>query len=315
MAYVPESVPQMAVPSPNINVRRGLPRIDRQRPPSPGSDTEEEPRTSLRDVDSISIDSMESVPDGFGRRVTTFDNERTTIVYEAWELSLIKATYIRDSYKSIFGIKVATTWVHRNDGGVLNNPIVSFDQGELADMHEDAIHGFKHKRGCDQRMAYEQDLASRAYNLPAGIYDRLQQIVEDKTMTTNRNPYRKREWRVVVLQPGEFQMTELLPERKRTSIFSWKRQPPVTPTWFVVLRGEEVKSTKEDGGWKAFHRLSNPWWRLDQRETKDERDQHKKMMKKMDRADADRRHQLRRRPSPPPFGRIRPRPGAPPIGL
>ncbi|KAI0431465.1 hypothetical protein F5Y09DRAFT_304603 [Xylaria sp. FL1042] len=315
MAFVPEPSPRVDAPSPpSTNVRCGLPRMDRQRPLSPRSDTEEESGTPLRDIDSVSINSMESFPDIFGRKITTFDNERVTTVYEAWELSLIKATYALDSWKSIFGIKLSTTWVYRNDGGVLNNPIVSFGQGELADMHEDAVREFKHKRGTDQWMAYEQDLANRAYDLPEGVYDRLQQIIEDKTMSTNRNPHRKREWRVVVLQPGEFQMTQLLPERKRTSIFSWKKKPAVTPTWFVVIRGEEVKSTKEESGWKTYTRFSNPWWRFDLRETKEERDHHKKMVKKMEKANVDRHHQLRR-PPPPPIGRMRPRPGPPPMGL
>ncbi len=48
----------------------------------------------------------------------------------------------------------------------MTNAVVSFDQGELADMHEDAIRGYKHKRGASQEKAYEQDLANRAYNLP-----------------------------------------------------------------------------------------------------------------------------------------------------
>ncbi|RYC59122.1 hypothetical protein CHU98_g7086 [Xylaria longipes] len=244
-----------------------------QRPPSLRSDTDDEPEVSPRDIDSISIDSTQSIPDFTGRKMITFDDERSTTAYEAWE------------------------WRNNHDGLILTSPIVSFDQGELADMHEDAIRGYKHKHGISQEKAYEQDLANRANDLPADAYDRIQQLIEDKTMTTNRNPYRQREWRVVVLQPGEFRMTELLPV-KRKSFFSRKRLPPKTRTYFVVLRGKEVKSTKEDGGWKAFNRLSNPWWRLDNRETKEERDQHKDVMKKMDRARGRRCHHPRPRPRP-----------------
>ncbi|KAI1428553.1 hypothetical protein F5Y12DRAFT_32987 [Xylaria sp. FL1777] len=304
----PEQVPQM-----NKTVQCGLPQMDPQRPASSGSDTDEKPGTPPRDIDSISIDSMESVPNVFGRRMVTFDNERTTTAYEAWELVLVGDRYIRQSWKSFCGIKFGTRWVNQSRGCVLTNAILSFDQGELADMHEDAIHGYKHKRGTSQEMAYEQNLANRVDNLPYEIYDKLQHLIDDKTVVTNRSPYRKREWHVVVLQPGEYRMTELLPERKRTSIFSWKKLPPITRTWFVVLRGEEVKSTKEDGGWKMHNRISNPWWRLDMRETKEERDQKKKFMKKLDKVRAN-RHQPLRHHRPLPVGAVPPRPG-PPMGL
>jgi hypothetical protein len=234
-----------------------------------------------RDTDSISIASTASFPDFMGRKLLTIDDERTTTAYEAWELKLIEGRDMRQSWKTLFGIKIATRWVHRNDGCVLVNSIPSFEQGELTDMHEDAIRRYRNSH-ARQETAYEQDLANRAYNLPYDVSDALQHLIEDKTAATNANPYRKREWRVVVLQPGEFQMTELLPEYKRKSFFSRKRQPPAARTWFVVLHGQEVKSTKEDGGWKAYSRHSNPWWRLDNRETREERDQNKGMRKRID---------------------------------
>ncbi|KAI3336616.1 hypothetical protein HD806DRAFT_474259 [Xylariaceae sp. AK1471] len=273
------------LPPVNKAVRCDPSRLDVPRPISPRSDTDDEDADTIarppRDTDSISIASTESFPDFTGRRLLTFDDERTTTAYEAWELSFIEDRNMRQSWKSFCGINFGTRWVNRNDGCVLINPITSFEQGELADLHEDAIQGYRYIHGR-QETTYEQDLANRAYKLPDDIYDKLQHLIEDKTTSTNRNPYRKREWRVVVLQPDEFQMTELLPERKRKSFFSRKKQPPAARTWFVVLRGQEVKSTKEDGGWKAYNRHSNPWWRLDNRETKEERDQHKDFVKKMD---------------------------------
>ncbi|KAF2964986.1 hypothetical protein GQX73_g8578 [Xylaria multiplex] len=292
------TVPQEDMPFP---ADKTVPRdfsIDRRPPPSPRSDTDEESESPPRDIDSISIDSTESFPDITGRRPVTFDDERTKTAYEAWEIVLVKDKHARESWSSFCGIRFGTKWSIRNDGCVLTNAVVPFEQGELADMHEDAIRGCKHKRGTSQEKAYEQDLANRAYNLPEEIYDKIQQLLEDKTIATNRNPYRQREWRVVVLQPGEFQMTELLPERKRVNLFSRKRQPPITPTWFVILRGREVKSTKEDGGWKAYGRASNPWWRFDNRETKEARDQCKEMGKKMDQVHVHRRRQNRRRHGP-----------------
>ncbi|KAI0911888.1 hypothetical protein F4823DRAFT_255092 [Ustulina deusta] len=311
MAFAAEPIPQVDVlPTANRPFQCGLPRMDGQRPPSPGSTIDGELGASPRDIDSISIDSMESLPDPMGRRMLTFDNERTTTAYEAWELVSLEDRITCRSWRSFCGINFGMRWVNQNDGCVLTNAVVSFDQGELADMHEDAIRGYKHKRGASQEKAYEQDLANRAYNLPDEIYDKIQLLIGDKTIVTNRNPHRKREWHVVVLRPGEFRMTELLPERKRKNIFSRKRQPPAVRTWFVVLRGQEVKSTKEDGGWRAHHRFSNPWWRFDKQETKEGRDQHKKMAKQMDRARADRQHHPRH-PGPRPAAPMVPCPRLP----
>ncbi|GAP86542.1 hypothetical protein SAMD00023353_1900330 [Rosellinia necatrix] len=293
MTSVAEPAPHVDAPLPWDHAR--------QSPPSPESDANEEPRAPPRDIDSISFNSIESLPDAAGRRLVTFDGPCTTAAYEAWELVSIENRHIRKSWWSFCGIKFGTKWLNRNDGCVLVNPTVSFGQGELADMHEDAIRGYKQKHGTSQERAYEQDLANRAYDLPVDIYDKVQNLIEDRTNATNMNPYRQREWRVVVLQAGEFRMTELLPERKRRNIFSRKREP-ASRTWFVVLRGQEVKSTKENGGWKAFNRISNPWWRLDSQETKEERETHKDRMKKIDRAHRPSRHHHRPRPRPRPAG-------------
>ncbi|KAI0971869.1 hypothetical protein F4678DRAFT_461236 [Xylaria arbuscula] len=240
---------------------------------SPGPDMNTKPR----DIDSISIDSMGSVPDLHGCRGMNLDNERTTTAYEAWEISVVEDRRSRSSWKSLFGIKFGTEWVIQDFGLISAIPDIYFGQGELADMYEDAIRSYKHKLGTSQEMAYEQNLANRVYDLPRNVYGKVQQLIEDKRAVTNWNPHRKREWHVVVLQPGGFQVTKVPPEFKRTSIFPRKRSPPVTRTWFVVLQGQEVKSNKEDGGWKTFSPTSNPWWRLDKRETKEGRDQNKKL--------------------------------------
>ncbi|KAI1162296.1 hypothetical protein F5B18DRAFT_389552 [Nemania serpens] len=300
MAFVSQLLQEVEVQAPARNV---------QRPPSPRSDIDEEDSEAPpRDTDSISLDSSQSLPDVTGRKLLTFNDERTTTAYEAWELVRIEDRHTRQSWKSFWGVNFGTRWLNHNDGCVLVSPLVSYEQGELADMHEYAIHQHKHNRGTSQETAYEQALANRAYELPWDIYDKIEQLLEDKTLSTNKNPYRQREWRVVVLQPSEFRMTERLPERKRKSVFSWKKQPPATRTWFVVIRGREVKSTKEDGGWRAFNRHSNPWWRFDSRETKDERDERRELIKKMDRArDRDRRPPLSR-PHPRPITSVLPYP-------
>ncbi|KAI0405413.1 hypothetical protein F4802DRAFT_182081 [Xylaria palmicola] len=311
MASAAEAVPQADVlPPVNTSVPSSPPRMDGQRPPAPRPSIHYELKAPPRDVDSISIDSTCSVPDFNGRRLATFEDERTTTAYEAWELVCIDDMLNSRSWKSFCGISFGTRWESQNDGCILANVAVSHDQGELADMHDDAIRAFKHKRGVSQDRAYEQDLANRANDLPCDVYDKLQQLLEDKTVATNKNPYRQREWRVVVLQPGEFRMTELLPQRKRKHLFTRKKKSPVSATWFVVLRGREVKSTKQDGGWRAYGRCSNPWWRLDKRETKDERGQHKDIVNRQKRAHD--RHLPPYRPRPGRVGMPPPPPPPPP---
>ncbi|KAI0873358.1 hypothetical protein GGS24DRAFT_393023 [Hypoxylon argillaceum] len=309
MASAAEPVPQVDVLPPADKTVRWPSRVDSQRPPSPRSDIESEAEAPLHDTDSISIDSMQSIPDFTGRKMVAFDDDRTTTAYEAWELVGIEDRYTRQSWKSFCGLDFGARWVSHMDGCVLVNPLVSFDQGELADMHEEAIRLHKVKDGVGKGNAYAQDLANRAYNLPSDFYDKLQHLLEDKTVATNRTPYRQREWRVVVLQPSEFRMTDLLPERKRKGLFSWMKakQAPVTRTWFVVIRGQEVKATKEDGGWKAYNRHSNPWWKFDNRETKEGRGQHKDIMKKFDKARFQRRR-YRPRPRPSSLVPSKPRP-------
>jgi hypothetical protein len=281
-----------AIPPPAIkNVRWGSNRDDRPRPLSPRSDIEEDEAGSLRDSDSVSINSMDSVPGPTGNKMLTFEDERTTTAYEAWELVFVRDRQMRQSWKTFCGIPFSTRWVNRNDGCVLVNPVTAYEQGELADMHEEA--------GCKYKQAfgtYEQDLATRVHKLPHDIYDQLQHLIEDKTNATNRNPYRKREWHVVLLQQKESQMTEHVPEPRRRGLFG--KKSPALDTYLVVLRGREVKSTKEEGGWKGYNRHSNPWWRLDSRETREERQQHKEFMKKMER----KKYGLPRpRPHPQPY--------------
>ncbi|KAI1173289.1 hypothetical protein F4777DRAFT_455894 [Nemania sp. FL0916] len=310
MASAPEPIPleEAALPA-NRNVRFLPPRRDC---PSPGSEIDNESDASRRSSDVESVDSSQSIPDWAGRRLVTLEDDRITTAYEAWEVVCIPDKVVRDSWKSFCGIKYHTKYVNRADGAIMTHARAPYDQGELADMHEDAIRGYQHKHqhGVSQEAAYEQDLANRAHDLPFDVYDEIQHLLEDKTTTTNRNPYRKREWRIVVLEPGEFQMTEQKPERKR-GLFSWKKQPPAMRTYFVVIRGQEVKSTKEYGGWKGHGRHTNPWWRLDNRETKEERTQHKDVMKKMDKV-RDRRFP---RPHPRPYRPRGPLPPPPPVRL
>ncbi|KAI2618649.1 hypothetical protein GGS26DRAFT_346174 [Hypomontagnella submonticulosa] len=250
--------------------------------------------TSDANDDSISVLSFVSYPDPAGRKgFTVPDEEPAKTVYEAWEIISGEDTLNWSTWRTIFGIKLGLRWRSMNDGFMEVDPKPGYEQGELAGLHENAIREYEAKNRKKGK-SYAQDLANRVFRLDAGIYSRLQQLMDDKIIASNKTPFRRREWRIVVLEEGEFQMTELLPERKYKGIFRRRQEKPAVTRYFIVLRGEEVKSTKEAAGWRLFHRHSNPWWRIDARETQGLRAEHREHFEKVNR-----RFRVRRTPPPP----------------
>ncbi|KAI1771318.1 hypothetical protein F4818DRAFT_210244 [Hypoxylon cercidicola] len=228
--------------------------------------------------DNLSISSMESHPDVIGRRgMTLKDDESSKTVYEAWEITYSDDTVDWDTWNVFCGVKFGIKWKSLNDGRIDISPSTAYDQGELADLHEDAIREYEAK-GRKKGRSYNQDIANRVFGLDLDIYKRLQHLMDDRQKATNKTPFRRREWRVVVFREGEFPMTDALPERKK-SLIRRRRQKPLVHRWFLVLRGEEVKSTKEKGGWRLFHRHSNPWWRVDARESRSDRREYREYIK------------------------------------
>ncbi|KAI1074476.1 hypothetical protein F5B20DRAFT_563417 [Whalleya microplaca] len=249
-------------------------------PPSSPSLSEDDDTETVaggaRDADALSITSMESFPDFTGRRALTIQDDQTKTVYEAWEIVISEDTTNWSSWKTFCGINFGIRWKSYNDGFLTLNPVMSFEQGELADLHDEAIREYEAKRSKKNKgKSYVQDLANRAYKLPADVYNKIQYLMDDKVRATNKTPFRLREWHVIMLQKGEFQMTELLPERKKRGLFRKRRDPAAIRKWFVVLQGEETKVTKERGGWRAFGRHSNPWWRIDARDTREARKEYR----------------------------------------
>ncbi|KAI2612938.1 uncharacterized protein GGS25DRAFT_477849, partial [Hypoxylon fragiforme] len=178
-------------------------------------------------------------------------------------------------------MKLGVKWTALDDGFVELNPVTSYGQSELADLHAKRIDEYD-GRNRKKAKSYAQDLANRVFLLKADIYNRVQHLMDDKIQATNKTPFRRREWRIVILDECEVQMTELLPERKK-GIFRCQPEKPAMSRWFIVLRGQEVKTTKEDGGWRLFNRHSNPWWRIDARETQQARKEHRDHFEKVNR--------------------------------
>ncbi|KAH9903619.1 hypothetical protein F4778DRAFT_91743 [Xylariomycetidae sp. FL2044] len=242
-----------------------------------------------RDVDSLSINSLASTvstPDAAGRKLMTVEDPATT-VYEAWEL--ISSGDITDSFtwKQFCGIRFGTKWYTHRNGFLDLHPVICFEQGELADLCADAVKEYDAKNSKkNQGRSYAQDIANRAFELVPDVYNKIQDLMEDKRAATNRNPFYKRDWRLVVLEECEYQMTELLPERKKKGIFRRKRPDPAMRRWFLVFRGEVVKSTKEADGWRFFERVNNPWWKVDTRATRASRRVHAQQRKHFEREEA-----------------------------
>ncbi|KAI0841611.1 hypothetical protein F5Y06DRAFT_259892 [Hypoxylon sp. FL0890] len=234
------------------------------------------------DDDALSVLSMVSYPDPAGRKgFTVTDDEPAKTVYEAWEIIHGEDSVDWSTWKSIWGVKFGLRWKTLDDGFLNLNPLSAYDQEELADLYEKAVREYKIKNPKKGK-PYAQDLANRVFHLEADIYNSVQHLMEDKMRATNKTPFRRREWRIVVLEEGEFQMTELLPERKKKGLFR-RREKPAVSRFFIVLRGEEIKTTKEDGGWRLFNRHSNPWWRIDSRETLEARKEHREHFERVNR--------------------------------
>ncbi|KAI0851066.1 hypothetical protein F5Y00DRAFT_25850 [Daldinia vernicosa] len=237
------------------------------------------------DEDALSILSKESCPDHAGRKTFTVPNdEPAKTVYEAWMVLDSGSTADRVAWKTFCGIEFGSKWKSYNDGFLTIEPLASYAQEELAELHVNTVQEYGAKSSKKGR-SYAQDLANRVFRLNAGVYNQIQFVIDNKIRSTNRTPFRRRDWQVVVLEEGEFQMTELLPERKKKKgLFRRRQEQPAVSKYFIVLRGEEVKSTKEKDGWRTFSPYSNPWWRVDGRETSEARRCHRDHVKRVDQA-------------------------------
>ncbi|KAI2778934.1 hypothetical protein F4815DRAFT_475414 [Daldinia loculata] len=236
------------------------------------------------DEDALSILSKESCPDHAGRKTFTVSNdEPAKTVYEAWMVLDSGGTIDRVAWKTFCGIKFGSKWKSYNDGFLTIEPLTSYAQEELAELHANAIQKYSAK-GSKKGRSYAQDLANRVFRLNAGVYNQIQFVINNKLRSTNRTPFRRRDWQVVVLEEGEFRMTELLPERKKKGLFRRRQEKPAVLKYFVVLRGEEVKAAKEGDGWRTFSPYSNPWWRVDGRETSEARRSHRDHVKRVGQA-------------------------------
>ncbi|KAI0180078.1 hypothetical protein GGR52DRAFT_568836 [Hypoxylon sp. FL1284] len=278
-----------------------------------------------KDSDNVSISSSTSYPDVIGRRgLALAEDEASKTVYEAWEITYSDDTTDWDSWHVFCGLRFNIKWKSLNDGFIDISPVTCYEQEALADLHEDRMLAYEDEAKAKGRWrgkgkSYDQDMANRVFDLDPDIYKRLQHLVDDRTKATNKTPYHRREWRVVVFDEGEFQMTDALPERRK-SLFRRRRPKPQVQRWLVVLRGEEVRSTKDKDGWRLFSRLSNPWWRIDNEQTRPGRLEHREHLKKVQQHNqrkilAARQGQVPQPMMGPPMGHPMGPPMRPPMGV
>ncbi|KAI1854890.1 hypothetical protein JX265_002529 [Neoarthrinium moseri] len=249
-----------------------------RRPGSPAFSEEPEDRRPVRrvsgrvrftprahsDADSVTEadnESIISITDPNGWQTFAVPDPDVKVVYEAWEIVALPDTQVWHTWKRCMGINFGVTWRSVPDGFVRLTPLMAFEQGELIDMIDNARQSHAAKDAKADEKAYDQDLANRVSKLDNDIYNRLQRLLDDKTFETNLNPRRQREWTIALLTEEELQMTAMAPERKKRGIFRWSREETAADRWFVVIKGEETKSSK--AGWVRHDQFTNPWRKVD----------------------------------------------------
>ncbi|KAI1342263.1 hypothetical protein F5Y15DRAFT_374704 [Xylariaceae sp. FL0016] len=231
------------------------------RRPSVNSTSDSESRTDVHgDGDTASIASTACC--SHCRGAMAVEGVQTKTVYEAWEVISTKDTVEPDGFISFCGIRFLERTTSRDDGYVDLNPLPRYEQSELVDILA-KLRGEFSPGGKRAVRSYDQDLANRLSSLTELSYDKIKQLIDDKVRSTNGDLHHKREWRVVALQAGEYQMTDALPERRRKGLFRRRPKAPFSERYFFVLRGEEVMSKPKEGPLKKFTRHSNPWRRID----------------------------------------------------
>ncbi|KAI0128965.1 hypothetical protein BJ170DRAFT_355384 [Xylariales sp. AK1849] len=230
---------------------------------------------SVTEADTESVLSDDDYPDVFYNwRTFTVDDKVVKTVYEAWEVINMYDTEIRSTWKRLLGINLGETWESMADGYVRLSPLPAFEQGELAVEVEDAASEYEAKYVKDGKKSYTQDLANRAFRLPADVYNQLQRLLDRKIHETNKNPHRQRDWNIVLLRKEELPLTEMAPERKKKGVFRRSKEPAWVGRWFIVIKGEETKASKE--GWMRHDRYTNPWRKVDRHDMMDTRHENER---------------------------------------
>lgn len=181
-------------------------------------------------------------------------------VYEAWKLHF--AGHNESTQRvSLCGLPIFTG--RNEDPTAVDWANQPYAQQGLQDMVEAAA--TSSKRSFVSRLfhssTYEQDLDTRARQMPVVIQDALLSLLDDRNRACSSQRH-VREWKVVLLREqrrDHFTGTTPGPTRRR---FWRSKQPNWNTEYFLVIRGAAIRSA-DNGDFFIAGRHHNPWRRAD----------------------------------------------------
>lgn len=200
--------------------------------------------------------------------------EETTTVLEGWEMLYVRPTNEPRSRTQILGFNVKTTSVAARDGytGVRAVPYYTQDElGRMVNEDQEAFDKSCSKCGFlrteNKPSSYTEDLTTRLFALPGCLANRLGALLDTRHSATNKSPFVRREWKVVLLRPmenpisgGSHKDQAKSPKRHFGRGRSQKNDP--VQKWLIVIRGQ-VTMTSQDG-FLTYDTSSNPWLKADE---------------------------------------------------
>ncbi|KAI1176083.1 hypothetical protein F4777DRAFT_285914 [Nemania sp. FL0916] len=197
-------------------------------------------------------------------------------VLEQWEFIFVRPTLELTGIKRLLGLNIVSTYQVGKDTYTGVRAIPSYSQEELANTVATAESEWTARRSVFGRFmkqkTYSEDLAKRIFKLPANLPSKVGALLDCRFVATNKNPYIRREWKVVVLKPIAGFMTDGMQGYSQKKFGKQGRQPnsPVQK-WVVIIRGSQDSSAR-NGGLANFTTMSNPWSKVDQQQAADQRE-------------------------------------------
>lgn len=176
------------------------------------------------------------------------------------------------SQKRILGMNMISTYKVTTDGYTGVRAIPSLSQAELGHMVATAQRDWAAptlgiKRFFKKQETYGQNLAKRILELPASLPSKLGALLDCRFVATNKNPCVRREWKIVMLTPIAGALTDegVAANSGKLRNKCGREQSEPVQKWLVIIRGQETRFNEK--GFAAFGTNSNPWAKIDERDT------------------------------------------------
>ena len=175
----------------------------------------------------------------------------------------------------ILGINLKTSFVTARDGytGVRAVPYHTQEAFENMVSEEQEAYArsrcrFGFLRNRKKSSSYTDDLNARISALPGCLANRLGALLDTRYSATNKSPFARREWKVVLMRPLENPLAGDVPQGHavtlpvgRTTRKHTRKNAPVQK-WFLVIRGQVT--TTSQSGFLTYDTSSNPWIKIDE---------------------------------------------------